>query len=158
MKILYNFQILHVVFNKHLISSLAIVLLLSCQLFAQGNGTINGHITDESTGEVLIRVNVLISGTTIGAASDLDGNYTITNVPAGTYSLVFSLISYQTITKDDVVVNADQTVKLDVELATSAIELGNVTVYGASRRNEKITEAPSAVSVIGVELTLRKVV
>ena len=151
MKILYNSQILNVVFNKQLLSSFVIILLLSCQLFAQGNGTINGHITDESTGEVLIRVNVIISGTTIGAATDLDGNYTITNVPAGTYTLVFSLISYQTITKDDVVVNANQTVQLDVVLSATAVELGNVTVYGASRRNEKITEAPSAVSVIGVE-------
>ncbi|RKY94076.1 MAG: hypothetical protein DRQ01_03250, partial [Ignavibacteriae bacterium] len=121
------------------------------QLFAQGNGTINGHITDESTGEALIRVTVIISGTTIGAATDLDGNYTITNVPAGTYSLVFSLISYQTITKDEVVVSANQTMQLDIELSTSAIELGNVTVYAASRKNEKITEAPTAVSVIGLE-------
>jgi iron complex outermembrane receptor protein len=151
MRIIYNFQILNVVFNKHLLSSFFIILLLSCQLFAQGNGTINGHITDESTGEALIRVNVIISGTTIGAATDLDGNYTITNVPAGSYSLVFSLISYQTITKDDVVIDANQTVKLDVVLAATAVELGNVTVYGASRRNEKITEAPSAVSVIGME-------
>jgi iron complex outermembrane receptor protein len=151
MRIIYNFQILNVVFNKHLLSSFFIILLLSCQLFAQGNGTINGHITDESTGEALIRVNVIISGTTIGAATDLDGNYTITNVPAGSYSLVFSLISYQTITKDDVVVDANQTVKLDIVLSATALELGNVTVYGASRRNEKITEAPSAVSVIGME-------
>ncbi len=151
MKILYNFQILHVVFNKYLISSLAIVLLLSCQLFAQGNGTINGHITDESTGEALIRVNVLISGTTIGAAADLSGNYTISNVPAGTYSLVFSLIGYQTVTKDDIVVIANQTVQLDVELSTEAVELGNVTVYAASRKDEKITETPTAVSVIGAE-------
>ena len=151
MRILYNFRILHVVFNKHLISSMVIILLLSCQLFAQGNGTINGRITDESTGEALIRVNVLISGTTIGAATDLSGNYTITNVPAGTYSLVFSLIGYQTVTKDDIAVIANQTVQLDVELSTEAVELGNVTVYAASRRNEKITEAPTAVTVIGVE-------
>ncbi len=151
MRILYNFRILHVVFNKHLISSMVIILLLSCQLFAQGNGTINGRITDESTGEALIRVNVLISGTTIGAATDLSGNYTITNVPAGTYSMVFSLIGYQTVTKDDIAVIANQTVQLDVELFTEAVELGNVTVYAASRRNEKITEAPSAITVIGVE-------
>jgi iron complex outermembrane receptor protein len=151
MRILYNFQILNIVLIKNLLSSFVIILLLSCQLFAQGNGTIIGHITDESTGEALIRVNVIISGTTMGAASDLDGNYTITNVPAGSYSLVFSLISYQTITKDDVVVDANQTVTLDVVLSAAAVELGNVTVYGASRRNEKITEAPSAVSVIGME-------
>jgi len=151
MRILYNFQILNVVFNKKLLSSFVMILVLSCQLFAQGNGTINGHITDESTGESLIRVNVIITGTTIGAAADLDGNYTITNVPAGTYTLVFSLIGYQTVTKDDIAVIANQTVQLDVELSTSAVELGNVTVYAASRRNEKITEAPSAISVIGME-------
>jgi iron complex outermembrane receptor protein len=151
MRTIYNFQILHVVFNKHLLSSLFIFLLLTCQLFAQDSGTINGHIKDESTGEALIRVNVIISGTTIGAATDLDGNYTIENVPAGTYTLVFSLIGYQSITEEDVVVIADQTAQLNVELSASAVELGNVTVYAASRRNEKITEAPSAVSVIGLE-------
>jgi iron complex outermembrane receptor protein len=151
MRTIYNFQILHVVFNKYLLSSLVVFLLLTCQLFAQGNGTINGHIKDESSGEALIRVNVIISGTTIGAATDLDGNYTIENVPAGTYTLVFSLIGYQSITEDGVVVIADQTVRLNVELSTSAVELGNVTVYAASRRNEKITEAPSAITVIGME-------
>ncbi len=151
MRILYNFTILNVVFNQQLISSNVIILLLSCELFAQGNGTINGHITDESTGEALIRVNVLISGTTIGAATDLDGNYTITKVPAGTYTLVFSLISYQTITRSDVVVTADQTVQLDVELSVEVIELGSVTVYAASRKDEKITETPTAVTVIGLD-------
>ncbi|MCH7516490.1 MAG: carboxypeptidase-like regulatory domain-containing protein, partial [Bacteroidetes bacterium] len=151
MRILHNFQILNVVFYKHLLSSFVIILLLSCQLFAQGSGTIKGHITDESNGEALIRVNVIITGTTIGAAADLDGNYTITKVPAGTYTLVFSLISYQTITKSDVVVTADQTVQLDVELSTEAVELGNVTVYAASRKDEKITETPTAVTVIGLD-------
>ncbi|MCH7724235.1 MAG: carboxypeptidase-like regulatory domain-containing protein, partial [Bacteroidetes bacterium] len=151
MRILHNFQILNVVFYKLLLSSFVIILLLSCQLFAQGSGTIKGHITDESNGEALIRVNVIITGTTIGAAADLDGNYTITKVPAGTYTLVFSLISYQTITKSDVVVTADQTVQLDVELSTEAIELGSVTVYAASRKEEKITETPTAVTVIGLD-------
>ncbi len=121
MRILYNFQILNVVFNKQLLSSFVIILLLSCQLFAQSNGTINGHVKDASNGEALIRVNILISGTTIGAASDLDGNYTIANVPAGTYSLVFSLIGYQIVTKDDIAVIANQTVQLDVELSATAV-------------------------------------
>jgi iron complex outermembrane receptor protein len=151
MRTIYNFQILHVVFNKHLLSSLVIFLLLTCQLFAQDNGTINGHIKDESTGDALIRVNVIITGTTIGAATDLDGNYTIANVPVGTYSLVFSLIGYQSITMDDIVVIANQSVQLDVELSASVVELGDVTVYAASRKDEKITETPTAVTVIGAE-------
>ena len=151
MRILYCFQILNVVFNKQLLSSFVIILLLSCQLFAQSNGTINGHVKDASNGEALIRVNILISRTTIGAASDLDGNYSIANIPTGTYSLVFSLIGYQSVAKDDIVIIANKSVQLNVELSIEAVELGNVTVYAASRRNEKITEAPSAVSVIGME-------
>jgi iron complex outermembrane receptor protein len=151
MRTIYNFQILHVVFNKYLLSSLVIFLLLTCQLFAQGDGTINGHIKDESTGEALIRVNIIISGTTIGAASDLDGNYTIKNVPPGTYSLVFSLIGYQSVTEEGVIVIAEETTQLDVELSVAAVELGDVTVYAASRKDEKITETPTAVSVIGAE-------
>ena len=151
MKVLYIFQVINIVFNKHLQLTFVIILLLSCNLIAQGNGTINGYIKDAGNGEALIRVNIILSGTTIGAAADLDGNYNISNVPAGTYSMVFSLIGYQTVTKDDIVVIANQTLQLDVELSIVAVELGNVTVYAASRRNEKITEAPSAVSVIGME-------
>ena len=48
-------------------------------------------------------------------------------------------------------VSANQTVEVNADMNTKALELGNVTVYGASRRTEKITEAPAAVSVIGME-------
>ncbi|MEJ2195734.1 MAG: TonB-dependent receptor [Ignavibacteriaceae bacterium] len=151
MRVIYDCPTLLFTFNKHLLSSIIIILLLACQAFAQGNGTIKGSVKDESSGEPLIRVNVIISGTTMGAATDLDGNYTIENVPAGTYTLVFSLIGYQSVTEEGVFVIDYQTAQLNVDLAVSVVEIGNVTVYAASRRNEKITESPSAITIIGME-------
>ena len=150
MRLLYNLKNRFIVVAKLLLASFMIMIFISSQNLAQGSGTITGHITDANTGEALIRVNVVISGTIMGAASDLDGNYSVLNVPAGTYNIAFSLIGYETMNKS-VEVSANQSVVVNAEMNTKALELGNVTVYGASRRVEKITEAPAAVTVIGME-------
>jgi len=150
MRLLYNLRNRFIVFAKLLLASFMIMIFLSSQILAQGSGTITGHISDANTGEALIRVNVVVSGTVMGAASDLDGNYIITNVPTGTYNIAFSLIGYETMNKSvDVAYN--QSVVVNADLSAKALELGNVTVYGASRRVEKITEAPAAITVIGME-------
>ena len=151
MRFIYILRNRFFVIPKFLFASLTIMMFLSGQILAQGNGTITGHIKDANTGEALIRVNVIISGTTMGAATNLSGNYNIINVPAGTYTLVYSLIGYETLKKSNISVSANQSVEVNAELSSTALELGNVSVYAASRRKEKITEAPAAVSVIGME-------
>jgi len=151
MRLIYNLKNRFFVISKLLLASLTIMIFLSGQILAQGSGTITGQVKDAKTGEALIRVNVIINGTTMGAASDLSGNFIISNIPAGTYSLSFSLLGYESLKKSGVVVSANQTVEVNADLKTTALELGNISVYAASRREEKITEAPAAVSVIGME-------
>ena len=75
------------------------------------NGFIRGTVLDESNGETLIGVSVVLQGTTNGAMTDLDGQFSITAQP-GTYNVQVSYISYQTIVIEDVVVSAGQTNKL----------------------------------------------
>ena len=69
-------------------------IVLGGYVFAQTSGKISGKITDVSTGEPIPFANVIIEGTNYGAASDLDGEYIIVNVPSGTYNVIASYIGY----------------------------------------------------------------
>ena len=61
-------------------------------LFAGDTGKIVGQITDSETGEALFGVNILLKGSSIGSASDMEGNYIILNVPAASYTISASYI------------------------------------------------------------------
>ncbi|GBE28002.1 catecholate siderophore receptor CirA [bacterium BMS3Bbin03] len=70
-------------------------LFFSGNLYAAG-GVVRGRITDSQTGDALPGANILIVGTTMGAASDLKGYYIIQNIPPGVYTLKVSFIGYRT--------------------------------------------------------------
>ena len=59
------------------------------------NSIVVGRVTDTDTGEPLPGANIYIEGTSLGAASDLNGEYTIPNVPPGVYTLVVTYMGYQ---------------------------------------------------------------
>ena len=85
-------------------------------LFAGSTGKLAGKITDKSTGEPIPFVNVILVGTTIGAATDVDGYYTILNIPPGTYSVRASAIGYNNMTVENVNIQIDFTTKIDLRL------------------------------------------
>ena len=100
-------------------------------LFAGSVGRIKGTVTDKKTGEPLFGVSVLIEGTTMGAKSDLDGNFIILSVPPGEYNLKFTLLSYKTSVMTGVRVDTDQTTERNVQLEETVLETGEViTVKG----------------------------
>lgn len=123
--------------------SLVIFLLLSLPLtlFAV-NGKITGKVTDSKTGEALPGTNVAVKGTSLGAAADLKGSFTIDNVPPGTYTLMASFIGYGITTKE-VKVAPEQTVQADFALEEEIISGATITVL-ADRA--KIRETPVAFS------------
>ncbi|MFM5961784.1 MAG: carboxypeptidase-like regulatory domain-containing protein, partial [Dolichospermum sp.] len=59
-------------------------------------GSISGTLVDVKTKEPIIGANVVIQGTAVGSATDVEGNYLINSVKPGTYSLVISYITYKT--------------------------------------------------------------
>jgi iron complex outermembrane receptor protein len=85
---------------------IALLFLVSFSSLAQ-NYTVSGKVTDGTTGEALVGANVYISEVTTGAASDVNGKYSIT-VPAGAYNIVCSYIGYTKIEKE-INVTADMT-------------------------------------------------
>ena len=96
--------------------------------FAQEYGSVYGKVVDESNGESLIGVNIFLQGTTLGAASDLDGNYLIKSIPAGNYTLTASMIGYSKITVTDVQIKNGSSLKLDISLKSEAFETEEVLV------------------------------
>ncbi|MCK9279475.1 MAG: TonB-dependent receptor [Melioribacteraceae bacterium] len=103
-------------------------LLFAVNVFAGTTGKISGKVTDAKTGEPLIGVNIIIIGTNLGAASDIDGNYFIINIPPGSYELKASLIGYSTIINKEVRVSVDKTTRIDFVLSETSVEMNDIVV------------------------------
>ena len=110
--------------------STAVLLLLFALpgiALAQGTGTLAGTVIDASTGETLINANVRIEGTTLGAATNIDGEYRIIGVPVGTYTVTASYIGYGERSIEEVTINNGYTRQLDFQLSSDNA-LGEVVV------------------------------
>ena len=105
-----------------------IPLLFVLHLFAGTTGKINGVVKDADTGEPLPGANVLIDGTTMGASTDLDGFYTILNVPPGRYTLKVTFVGYNDAVIKDVKVEIDLTTRIDVNLKSTVMSTEEVVV------------------------------
>lgn len=103
------------------------ISLVSFQAFPQ-NGTISGRVTDHKSAEGVIGASVVIQGTTVGAATDIEGNFQINSVKPGTYTVVVSSITYKTQTIADVAVESGNKTSLQITLVEDVAELEEIIV------------------------------
>ena len=122
---------------------------------AQGAGSVTGLITDASTGEFLGATRVLIEGTQLDATSNNYGRYSITNVPAGTYTVVVERLGYVD-GRTSVTVSTGAAV-VDIALEVSALFLDElvVTATGVLTTQKAV---PTTVTVIDNELIQERAV
>ena len=106
--------------------------LISSSVFSQ-TGKIAGRVLDKNTGEALPFVNMVIVGTSQGAASDIDGYYSILNLRPGTYSLKASAIGYTSVTIENLKVSIGLTTKADFNLSETSVSLGQEVVVVAKK-------------------------
>lgn len=114
-------------------------ILLGACAYAQTatTGSIVGKITDkEYNDEPLAFVNVLIKGTTTGTTSDFSGLYSIDNLSAGSYTLVFSFIGYET-REVTLTVVANKVTEVNVPMAASTAALDEVVVTTTTKRESE---------------------
>ena len=104
------------------------LLFASLVISAQSSGTIIGKVVEKISKQPIPGVNVILEGTQIGAATDIEGRFEITNVPIGNYQVRISAIGYTTSVRSDVVVNSARPAQLTIELAETVLELEGVTV------------------------------
>jgi len=141
------------------------IFLLLCLVFmmaglAQGGttGKIAGRVTDKSTGEGLPGTNVVVVATirdgqevalsgSVGAATDVSGNYAIIGIPPGRYKVRAGFIGYNTVVQSDVVVSIDITTKLNFVLEETVLTTAEVVVV-AERPivNKDVTSSEAHVS------------
>ena len=105
-----------------------ILLLLSTDIFGGQTGKISGIIKDKKTGEPLVGVNVSIEHTSMGAATDINGYYVILNVFPGDYTINISMIGYRKVKIQGVVVNADKTTPINIQLEQESVGLKEIVV------------------------------
>ncbi len=117
----------------------ALILMTLGLAFAQqipsGSGGISGVVLD-AEGEKLPGANVLVLGTRLGAATDLDGRFSVRDVPQGTYDLRVSLLGYTTGRIEGVEVVPADTRELTIVLNQEAIELNEVRITADRLRRE----------------------
>jgi TonB-linked SusC/RagA family outer membrane protein len=108
--------------------TISVVLLTASFALAQ-SGSITGVVTDATTENTLPGVNVILSGTQIGASTNAQGEYTLTNVPAGTYTLIVSSIGYAKYS-NPIEVSANEETVQNIELRQDILGLDEIVVTG----------------------------
>jgi len=119
---------------------LLLTLLFVFQLYAMsGQGTIQGTIYDKKTRESIVGASVFIQGTTTGASTDIEGNYTIKNIKPGSYNIIVSFISYKVDTLKGIRVYKDKATQLDHELTETTTQLSEVSVTARKKTDTDIS-------------------
>jgi outer membrane receptor protein involved in Fe transport len=135
------------------ILTICFILFVGISLVFAQTGKIAGNVLDSDTGEPLVGANVVIVGTTLGAAVDLDGDYYIINIQTGTYTVEASMIGYTTVRQQDVRVSTDKTYPLTFELESTTLETEEIVVV-APRINVKQDVSHSEVTVTEDEMVV----
>ena len=107
--------------------------LFSIVFSEQKIGKIMGTVIDSSSKEFLIGATVFIREIEVGTTVDTEGRYAIFNIPPGEYKLEVSYIGYESQAKENIVVNFDETTKVDFELNISGLKSDEILVRGRKK-------------------------
>jgi hypothetical protein len=113
--------------------------LLIISSYAQ-NGSIKGFVYEKKSGEPVIFTNVYLEGTSIGSATDVNGYFNISRVPAGNYQLVVSYVGYDSL-KQVVKVAPNKTANLKLFLKESSVKLEEFVVSAERQELKKAVYA-----------------
>ncbi|MCX7798000.1 MAG: TonB-dependent receptor [Melioribacter sp.] len=133
---------------KKFISAFLLVLVFTPHLFAQARGSIKGIVYDRDTKDPLPGANVVVKGTSLGAACNLDGEYIIRNIPAGRHTIVVSYIGYES-QSVEVEIVPNRTLAQDFYLKLTAIEGEDIIITA---------QAQGQLAAINQQLTSDKIV
>lgn len=102
---------------------------------SESQGKIAGRVVDAATGEPLSGVSVQLRGTTLGAKTDPDGDFTILSVPPDTYNLIYSSPGYESMEYTEVPIYPGGTEELTVAMNQAALETGKVSEVRETRKS-----------------------
>jgi outer membrane receptor protein involved in Fe transport len=139
--------------NKNLVMRKLVWLMLlnmiQFDLLSQNTGSISGKITDKQTNEVLPDATVSIKGTSSSVVTNNEGNFIFQKVKIGNVTLIISYVGYRT-AESSIKVAIDSVTVVNAQLIPDD-RTGDEVVISASKRREKITNAPASIQVIGTK-------
>ena len=115
-------------------------------LNTKARGTITGYVRDAKTQEPLFGAAIRLEGTTIGNVTDEQGYFKITGAPVGSFNVIGSLIGYDPVKKDNVVLTSGNTLNLNFDLSGDTRQLAEVQVTASSFR--KPVETPNSIQTL----------
>ena len=125
-----------------------VMVLFAAHLFSQGRGTITGIVIDKKTERPLIGANVLVINTVLGASTDDNGNFVISNIPPGRYTIAVSMIGYRTERIDTILVRSGEEKRVRVLMEESVIMLDPVVIT-SSKYLHALGSSHQSVEVVG---------
>ena len=134
---------------RKILSTAMFALFLAATAVAQ-DATVTGTVTDAETGETMPGVNVVIQELEIGASTDANGEYTITGVESGTYSIQASFVGYRTYTQEIEVSAGENT--HNIQMRTDVLGLDEVVVSALGFEENRDEQGTSASRVSGDDI------
>ena len=122
------------------IANISILIFFSSYLFSQGLSSISGFVRDDTSGEPISYANVFLSNSTLGAATNQDGYFVISNIPVGKYELNATMIGYG-IFKQNIELSEGQPIRLDIRLNEEIIQTTEVLVTAERQKFERSMES-----------------
>ncbi len=116
---------------------------------AHPTGTLRGTVIDSESRQPLPGAHVVLKGTRLGTSSDLDGKYELSNIAVGSYTVLFTYLGFEQLTKTDVIVSSDRAVFVDAELKPTAIPMEEVAAH--SGYFSRIEAQPISVATFSAE-------
>jgi TonB-linked SusC/RagA family outer membrane protein len=120
-------------------------LFTSVTAFAQ-TGSITGTVTNAETGEPVLSANVFIQQLQRGAATDADGEFTISNIPVGSYELRITYVGYKTYNEQVQIQPGENEVSVELQSGSVGLDELIVTGYGTELESELTTAISSVQS------------
>ena len=123
------------------------LVFISIVLSAQ-TGSVKGRVYNAKNNDPLPFTNIIISGTTVGAVSDIDGNFIFTGLKPGYIKLEASAIGYEKIMTDEILITNSKVASLDIAMQELAVQLGGVEVKAAVFK--RVEESPLSLTSLGI--------
>ncbi|HNW54011.1 MAG TPA: TonB-dependent receptor, partial [Bacteroidales bacterium] len=126
---------------------LVFILLVTGSLYAQ-NGSIKGRVYNVKNNDPIPFTNLIISGTNIGATSDIDGNFSFTGLNPGYIKLEASSIGFEKVMTEEILITNAKTASIDIAMKEVGVQIAGVEITAATFK--RVEESPVSLKSLGI--------
>mgnify|MGYP001255458975 FL=1 len=126
---------------------LVFILLVAGSLYAQ-NGSIKGRVYNVKNNDPIPFTNLIISGTNIGATSDIDGNFSFTGLNPGYIKLEASSIGFEKVMTEEILITNAKTASIDIAMKEVGVQIAGVEITAATFK--RVEESPVSLKSLGI--------